>query len=247
MLPKVKLFKTKVSVGEYQDYLSAITSLGLSKQSSYVCFANVHMLMEAYDHPEINQAVNSADIVSPDGRPISVLIKKNYGIQQGRACGMDLFPDILNSAEKNQLSVFFYGSTQEVLEKIEEKINLDYPKLKIAGSFSPPFRQLSPSEEEDVISLINDSGANLIFVSLGCPKQEMWMYRHKGKIHGCMMGLGQAFLTFTGMEKRLPVWARNLSLEWAYRLYLEPKRLWKRYLYGNSKFMFLSLKAYLIK
>lgn len=245
-LPKVKLFKTWVTAASYQEYLQNILTLAKFRKSSYVCFANVHMLMEAYQKPVFNQVVNRADIVTPDGRPLSILMKYQHKIAQERACGMDLFPEILQEAEKRDLSIFFYGSTQEVLDAIVKKAAVEFPGLKIAGVYSPPFRPLSHQEDEAAVEKINSSGANLVFVSLGCPKQEKWMYEHKGRIHACMLGLGQAFLTYAGLEKRLPKWARDLSLEWLYRLYLEPKRLWKRYLLGNSKFLYLAGKSLLL-
>jgi N-acetylglucosaminyldiphosphoundecaprenol N-acetyl-beta-D-mannosaminyltransferase len=242
MVKKVVLFKSYISTASYNTYIESILSYAAQRVSSYVCFANAHMLTEANSNPEFNRIVNDADIVTPDGKPISVLIRLRYGIKQERACGMDMFPEILKQAENKELSVFFYGSTDEVLNKIKEKAKKEFPFLKIAGAYSPPFRQLTSEEDEEVINMINNSEANLVFVSLGCPKQEIWMNQHKGKINSCMLGLGQAFLTYSGYEKRLPKWARNLSLEWAYRFYLEPKRLWKRYFFGNSMFLYLSWK-----
>ncbi len=245
MLSKVKLFDSHISTGSYGDFLEGIIQLAISGKSSYACFANAHMLMEAYDNKAFNQVVNAADIVSPDGKPISVLMRLRHGIPQERACGMDLFPDILRRAEQEQLSVFFYGTTDEVLAAVKTKANKEFPTIKIAGSYSPPFRALSDAEDENIAKMINNSGANLVFVALGCPKQEKWMHAHKGRINACMLGLGQAFLTYAGLEKRLPKWIRNLSLEWVYRLYLEPQRLWKRYLIGNSKFLYRSVKSFL--
>lgn len=244
-LPKVKLLQTWVSTGPYLQYVQSITQLAEVRKSSYVCFANVHMLIEAYKQPDFNQVVNQADMVTPDGRPLSLLIKYLYGIEQERACGMDMFPDILKTAEENNLSVFFYGSTPEVLEALTIKAKEQFPQLSIAGSYSPPFRPLTPEEDKAVVDIINASEANLVFVSLGCPKQEKWMHEHVGKVQACMLGLGQAFLVYAGLEKRLPQWARNLSLEWLYRLYLEPHRLWKRYLVGNSWFLYLAGRAVL--
>lgn len=245
LLPKVKLFQTWVSTAPYRHYVQSIAQLAEAKKSSYVCFANVHMLMEAHRQPVFNQVVNRANIVTPDGRPLSLLMKYQYGIEQERACGMDLFPDVLQAAEENNLSVFFYGSTPEVLEATTTKAKKEFPLLTIAGSHSPPFRPLTPEEDEAVVDMINASKANLVFVSLGCPKQEKWMYEHQGRIQACMLGLGQAFLVYIGLEKRLPEWARDLSMEWLYRLYLEPKRLWKRYLIGNSRFLYLAGRAVL--
>jgi N-acetylglucosaminyldiphosphoundecaprenol N-acetyl-beta-D-mannosaminyltransferase len=246
MLTKVKLFKTLVSTGGYQDYVHQIIRLAAARTSSYVCFANVHMLMEAYQQPEFNQVVNEADIVAPDGRPLSILMSHHYGIDQQRACGMDMFKDILKAAQQNQVSVFFYGSTPEVLEKVKSKAQQEFPLLKIAGSYAPPFRPLTPEEDQAVVNLIKTSETQLLFVSLGCPKQEKWMFEHRGQVAACMLGLGQAFLVYADLEKRLPPWARDLSLEWVYRLYLEPKRLWKRYLKSNSMFLLLAGKSILL-
>ena len=244
-IKKVKLIQTWVTSAPYQQFIEEISALAEQRESSYVCFANVHMLMEAYQHPEFNKVVNQANLVAPDGRPLSVLMKYQYGLDQERACGMDLFPDILQAAETRSLSVYFYGSTPDVLQAIEEKAAREYPRLKIAGTYSPPFRPLTPEEDQAAVDRINDSGAHLVFVSLGCPKQEKWMHAHQPQVKACMLGLGQAFLTYTGKEKRLPGWARNLSLEWAYRFYLEPKRLWKRYLVGNTRFLWLALQSIL--
>lgn len=243
--PKVKLINTWISRGSYRSFLSEIIRLGSSNTSAYVCFANAHMLMEAHQCQYFNHVLQKADLVCPDGRPLSLLMKAVYGIRQERACGMDLFPDILKEAAQNNLSVFFFGSTQEVLDTIISKVTQDYPALKIAGSISPPFRPLTPKEDQQITGEINASGANLVFVSLGCPKQEKWMGAHQGKINACMLGLGQAFTVYAGFEKRLPVWARNLSLEWLYRFYLEPGRLWKRYLFGNSFFLYQAGKSLL--
>ncbi|EMR03944.1 WecB/TagA/CpsF family glycosyltransferase [Cesiribacter andamanensis] len=247
MLTKVKVVDTWVTTAPYKDYISEILELAAARKSSYVCCANVHMLMEAYQKPAFKQVVNRADIVTPDGRPLSILMNLQYKLKQERACGMDLFPDILRDAGKRGLSVFFYGSTNEVLAAITQKAKAEFAGLRIAGSYSPPFRRLTAEEDKQVVKMINGSGAHLVFVSLGCPKQEKWMYEHKGVIHGCMLGLGQAFLTYAGLEKRLPKWARDLSLEWAYRLYLEPGRLWKRYLVGNSKFLWLAGRSLVLQ
>ena len=242
-LSKVRLIRTWVTTAPYAQFVDEIIRLAGQRQSSYVCFANVHMLMEADQDPAFNEVVNQADVVAPDGRPLSLLMKYQYGIAQDRACGMDLFPDILRAAEAQGQSVYFYGSTPDVLQAIEEKAQREFPRLTIAGTESPPFRPLTPEEDRAAVDRINQSGAHLVFVSLGCPKQEKWMHDHRDRVQACMLGLGQAFLTYTGQEKRLPRWARELSVEWAYRLYLEPGRLWKRYLVGNTRFLWRALNS----
>lgn len=238
MLKKKKILNTSISMGSYNEFIDAICAMSVSRSSSYVCFANAHMLTTAHQQPAFATVVNSADIVAPDGKPVSILMNVSYSTRQERVCGMDLLPDLLRACADTALSVYFYGSTDSVLEKIKHRALTEFPNLRIAGTYSPPFRTLSESEDAEAVNMINKANPSLIFVSLGCPKQEKWMHEHKGRINGCMLGVGQAFLTYAGIEKRLPPWARALSLEWLYRLYLEPKRLWRRYLIGNAQFLF---------
>lgn len=247
MRKKVKVISSLISTGTFKEFVDAIFDFADKQPSSYVCCANVHMVVEAYQDKAFNKMLNEADLVTPDGRPISVVIKLFDKIAQERVAGMDLLPVLLKEAEIRGKSVYFYGSTEEVLTKIQAQIATDFPKLRIAGICSPPFRLLTEEEDQQIINLINDSGADLVFVSLGCPKQEKWMAMHKGKVNACMLGVGQAFLTYTGLEKRLPKWAQDLSLEWAYRLYLEPKRLWRRYVIGNSIFLLFVLKRLIFR
>jgi N-acetylglucosaminyldiphosphoundecaprenol N-acetyl-beta-D-mannosaminyltransferase len=202
------------------------------------------MTIEAYENDDFNAVVKNADVIAPDGQPLSLFLKHLKHVNQERVCGMDVFPDLLREAAQRGKSIFFYGTTDDVLQKIAEKANREYPTLKIAGLYSPPFRALSPEEKGDIVNQINESKADLIFVALGCPKQEKWMAEHKDKINGCMLGLGQAFHVYAETAKRSPAWMQRFSLEWAYRLYLEPGRLWKRYFYTNSYFLLLTLKYF---
>ncbi|SFH04167.1 WecB/TagA/CpsF family glycosyltransferase [Pontibacter chinhatensis] len=235
---KRQLLGSLISAGSFNDFVNHVFWLTDTKESSYVCFANVHMLMEARQDKEFQNLLNNADIASPDGGPLSKLMKLLYGKHQDRVPGMDLMPRLLQEAEKRGKSVFFYGSTDPVLEAVVARTKADLPNLRVAGYYSPPFRKLTHIEDEAITNMINDSGADLVFVALGCPKQERWMAEHKGKVKACMLGVGQAYMTYAGLEKRLPKWARDLSLEWTYRLWQEPGRLWKRYLLTNSKFLY---------
>ena len=157
---------------------------------------------------------------------------------------MDVMPDLLKAAAQHGKSVFFYGNTQTVLDALTAQINAEHPQLRIAGAYSPPFRLLSEQEQAEVVSMINDAEADLIFVSLGCPKQEKWMAQHRGKVRGVMLGVGNAFNTYAGLETRSPAWMQKLALEWAFRLIQEPSRLWKRYLVTNSQFIWLFIRSY---
>lgn len=233
-----------ISIGSYGRFVDEIFTLAEMKSSSYVCFANVHMTIEAYEDNEFNSIVQNADIVAPDGQPLSLFFKYLKKIDQDRVCGMDLLPDLLREAERRGKSVYFYGTTTDVLNRIEERAKKEYPNLKICGLYSPPFRKLSEDEKARIAEQINSAKPDFVFVALGCPKQEKWMAEHKDKIHSCMLGLGQAFHIYAETATRSPSWMQQLSLEWAYRLYLEPGRLWKRYLYTNSYFLVLTCKYF---
>lgn len=244
-MDRKNIFSFSVSTGSYLNFVCEIINLSENYFSSYVCFANVHMAVEAYHNPTFNKVINNANIVTPDGKPLSMFLRLFQGIRQERICGMDIISDILKEAAFRNKSVYFYGSTDEVLKKIISKAKTDFPTLTICGAFSPPFRSLSPLEKEHVVKTINEADPDLIFVSLGCPKQEIWMAEHQGRVRGCMLGLGQAFKTYAGFDSRSPVWMRRYALEWLYRLYLEPARLAKRYLITNSQFLYLTLKYFI--
>jgi N-acetylglucosaminyldiphosphoundecaprenol N-acetyl-beta-D-mannosaminyltransferase len=173
-------------------------------------------------------------------------LKWLYGIEQDKVSGPDLMPSLLAEAEKQQLRVFFYGATQTVLNQLIEYCQQKYPDLKIAGAISPPFRVLNKAEEIADINAINRSKANLVFVALGCPKQEIWMSRMKGEIQAVMLGVGGAFPMLVGVEKRAPKWMQENGLEWFFRLAQDPKRLFKRYLVTNSWFIYLLMKEKLL-
>lgn len=236
------LISINVSLGTYQDFIQKIIYLSIQKQSSYVCVANVHMCIETCRDKEFAKIVNNADLVTPDGKPLVFGLKWLYGIEQDKVSGPDLMPSLLVEAEKQNLKVFFYGATQTVLDQLIIFCSKKYPNLTITGAISPPFRVLTELEELENINTINGSNANLVFVALGCPKQEVWMNKMKGKINAVMLGVGGAFPMLVGVEKRAPKWMQENGLEWFYRLAQDPKRLFKRYLVTNSWFIYLLIK-----
>ena len=229
-----------ISTGSYQQFINEIFSLVEHKIPSYVCIANVHMVIEGYRDSTFQKVMNDANIVTPDGKPLSIFLRLFENLKQDRVCGMDLLPDLFKQAAASGKSVYLYGSTDEMLKTIVAKANKELPSLKIAGYYSPPFRALTEEEHADIIKNIRAVSPDLVFVALGCPKQEKWCAENKDKIGACLIAIGQSFNVYAGKEKRLPKWMRNLCLEWAYRLYLEPQRLWKRYLVSNSYFLFLT-------
>jgi N-acetylglucosaminyldiphosphoundecaprenol N-acetyl-beta-D-mannosaminyltransferase len=241
-LKKKQILKSLISIGSYQSFIDHIITLSNTKTSSYVCVANVHMLIEGYQDPHFQHVINQADIATPDGMPLAKAMKWLYGIEQERVAGMDLMPDLMKTSEEKALSIFLYGSTDEILHTIETKAKKEFPNLIICGTFSPPFRELSTDEKNNIITMINERNPTFVFVALGCPKQEKWMAEHKGKVNSCMIGLGGAFEVYAGVKNRAPLWMQKISLEWLYRLIQDPKRLWRRYLYTNSLFVYALLK-----
>ena len=236
---KKKIIYSMVSTGSYHSFVEEIIKLGKGKVSEYVCIANVHMLIEAFWDSSFNQVLNRASIVTPDGMPLAKGIGLLYSTRQARVAGMDLMADLMNACEYEKLSIFLYGSTDVVLDRIKEKARLEFKNLDICETYSPPFRPLDDQEKSEIIQKINNKKPNFVFVSLGCPKQEKWMFEHKDKINACMIGLGGAFPVYSGLVRRAPKWMQNYSLEWLFRLFQEPRRLLKRYAVTNTLFLCL--------
>ena len=243
---KKELLGFNISIGKYLEFVHTIVASAQQKTSTYVCIANVHMFIEAYRDNSFLNVIENADLVTPDGMPLVIAFRFLKGILQERVAGMDLLPDLLNIAEKEKIKIFFYGGTELMLEKTRNYLSDAYPHLDVAGYYSPPFRPLTEIEKEDVANMINKANVGIVFVVLGCPKQEKWMHSMKGKINSCMVGIGGALPVLVGMNKRAPMWMQKRSLEWFYRLMQEPRRLFKRYLITNSLFVYLILRAYII-
>lgn len=234
---KRRLLDSALTMGTFQEISETILLRAQKRQSAYVCVANVHMFMEAHQDAAFARVMDAADVVTPDGMPLVLALKGLYGIQQERVAGMDLMPCLLREAGLRGLLVYLYGSTPDVLAAVQQRAYKDFPALCWAGVESPPFRELTTKEEYEVVERINDSGAHLVLVALGCPKQEKWMAGMKGKINATMVGLGGAFPVYASLQSRAPRWMQRMSLEWLYRLIQEPGRLWKRYLVTNTLFI----------
>jgi N-acetylglucosaminyldiphosphoundecaprenol N-acetyl-beta-D-mannosaminyltransferase len=227
------------------ESLQNVMERGLENKSAYVCFANVHMVIEAYKDALFQKQVNDAMLVLPDGKPIVKAFYWLHGNKLERKAGMDYLPEILEKANQNRARVFIYGSTEDVQASTINRINSDYPAVQIAGRIVPAFRMLSQDELKSHTSQINSSGAHIVIVSLGCPKQEKWMAENSGNIHAVLLGLGGALDVFGGKRRRAPLWMQRNSLEWMYRLYQEPRRMFNRYMYTNTYFILLLAKKML--
>jgi len=232
----------EISTGTFKEHVAEFAEWGRAHRSSYVCCVNAHMTVEAHWHPDLAAVVNGADAATADGMPVLRSLQLFHGNRQERVAGNDLLPALFIEAERQGLTVYLYGGEQGVLDKIVERAGREFPGLRFAGTCSPPFRALTEQEMAEQARSINASGAHIVMVSLGCPKQERWMAAMKGRVNAVMLGLGGAFLLYAGVDSRAPKWMRDLSLEWLYRLALEPGRLWKRYLVTNSVFLWLFMK-----
>jgi N-acetylglucosaminyldiphosphoundecaprenol N-acetyl-beta-D-mannosaminyltransferase len=221
----------------WDDAVRQIVAWGAARESRYICICNVHSVVTATRDPEFKRAVNNADMATSDGAPIAWALRKLGFPAQQRINGPDLMWRYLREAEEAGQTVYFYGSTRDTLVKLRSTIAREFPGLKVAGTCSPPFRELSALEDEDEIEKINRSGANVVFVGLGCPKQEKWMAAHRGRINALMIGVGAAFDYHSGTVKRAPLWWQHNGLEWLYRLVSDPKRLMKRYMVTNTLFI----------
>ena len=244
---KLNVLSIPVSTGTYASFIQTMVSAAQSGQSQYACVANVHMLVEAYRNKRYAQVVQHAAFVTPDGKPLAWAMRLLHGVKQQRVAGMDLLPDLLRQAEEKSLPVFFYGGTNELLEKTNSFLVQHYPSLKVAGLHSPPFRQLTNLEERKIAEKINASGAAFVFVVLGCPKQEKWMASMFNRVNALMIGVGGALPVMIGAQSRAPKWMQKTGLEWLYRLLQEPRRLFTRYAITNSLFLYLLAKAYVRK
>ena len=203
----------------------------------YLCVSNVHTTVMSYDDPEYCAVQNGGIMAIPDGGPLSSVGRKRGFSEMERTTGPDYMKEILKISAEEGYCHYFYGSTQKTLDKLKRIIEKKYPGVQVAGMYSPPFRPLSKEEDEEIIRMINESQADFVWVGLGAPKQERWMHEHQGRINGFMIGVGAAFDYEAGNIDRAPMWMQKANLEWLYRLLQEPKRLFKRYFYTNTKFI----------
>ena len=236
-----EILKTNINVINMTETLRYLTQNLEVLRGKYVCVSNVHTTVMSYEDKEYRNIQNSAAMVLPDGKPLSVVSRLRGFKEAQKVSGPDLMPEMFELSEEKGYTHYFYGSTEETLDKLKEALLNRYPRLKIAGMYSPPFRSLNEEEDEEIIRQINNADPDFIWVGLGAPKQEQWMYAHRDKLCGVMLGVGAGFDFHAGTVKRAPVWMQKSGLEWLYRLTQDPKRLFKRYVVTNTKFLWLIL------
>ena len=241
---EVNFFGTWIDQQDEALQVEQVNAFIASGSAHYVTYSNVHVVVTAHKDEELRQAVNEADIASPDGKPME-FVARLKGLKEFRRCsGPDMMLALLEESQEKGYTNYFYGSTQETLDLLKEKLLQRFPNLKILKMYSPPFRSLTQDEEDAIITEMNTLSPDLIWVGLGAPKQEKWMHAQRGKLQrGVMLGVGAAFDFHAAKLKRAPRWMQQVGLEWFFRLMSEPRRLFKRYFVTNSLFILYLLRC----
>ena len=204
----------------------------------YICVTSVHGIVTAYDDPEFARILNTADIATPDGMPVVWALRSFGSSNQQRVYGPTLMLELCQSAALHGHRLFLYGGRNETLALLVNRLQQQFPKLAIAGYYSPPFRPLTREEKDDVRQRILQSDADLVFVGISTPKQEQWMFENRHYFPGVtLIGVGAAFDFHAGRTRQAPPWMQRNGLEWLFRLAVEPTRLWKRYLLTTPRFL----------
>jgi N-acetylglucosaminyldiphosphoundecaprenol N-acetyl-beta-D-mannosaminyltransferase len=231
----------RVDATSYEDASRRVLQLAREGRSAYVCVAAVHLVMEAFDSEPLRRVVNGAELVTPDGVPLVWALRGlgTKGASQVR--GTDLMTHVVARAARENVPIGLYGGTPQSLEELVQVLRARHPGIQVVSRIAPPFRPLTPEEDEAISEELADSGASIVFVGIGCPKQEKWMVAHQGRVPAVMLGVGAAFDFHTGRVRQAPRWMQTAGLEWAFRFVMEPRRLWKRYVKHNPRFAGLTL------
>ncbi len=228
----------EIDITNIQQASEDLLIMAQTKPGAYICFANAHMCIVAQEDPVLRRAVNGASLVLADGKPLSMIQKWHGHSAADQVRGTDMLLALCEKAEIEQLNIGLYGGSSDmVLDQLEAHIYRLYPKLNLTYRYSPPFRPPGEMEEASIIKQINSSKVDILFVGLGCPKQETWMANHHEKLNCLLLGVGAAFDYISGSTPQAPRYIQASGFEWLFRLMAEPRRLWKRYLKTNSLFM----------
>ena len=233
----VRVLGAFIDAMDWPEALDTMQAWARMRLPRYVCCCNAHSLITMRKESPVRAAIEGAHLALPDGAPVAWMMRKLGLPAQRRLSGPDLMWRYCALAEREGTSIFLYGNTADVLGALQERLLAAFPRLQIAGMLSPPFRPLTPGETDAVLDRMRRSGAGVVFVSLGCPKQEMWMAQNSARLPAVMVGVGAAFDYHAGTLRRAPPWMQRAGLEWLHRLCTEPRRLWRRYLVTNFLFV----------
>lgn len=244
--PKINLFGVGITPTTYAEATQKIIEAALVGQHTLVSCFSTHALIEASRTSFSRKVATNFDMITPDGQPVrwAMNLLHHTGLED-RVYGPELTLRLCREATKQNLSVYFYGSTEAVIKALQTKLTAQFPRLRIAGAESPPFRNLTPREDTAAVNRINASGADIIFIGLGCPKQDLFAFKHRHDISAVQVCVGAAFDFHAGTQKMAPPWMQKRGLEWLFRLYQEPRRLWPRYLITNSIYIMKLAAAFL--
>lgn len=238
---RVPILGVPVSTVTIERAISTVGDWIGEGESRYISTCDVHCIMRARSEPNLLAAFNAADMVVPDGKPVEWTARARTDQPMTRVCGPDLMLELSKRSAETGWRHYYYGGAPGVAEDLAERMSKRYSGLQVAGTWCPPFRPMSEAEQDEEVARIIDSGAQIVWVGLGCPKQDLWMHTHAHKIPGAVsIGVGAAFDFHTGRIARAPVWMQKNGLEWAHRLSSEPSRLWRRYLVMAPQFLVLS-------
>jgi N-acetylglucosaminyldiphosphoundecaprenol N-acetyl-beta-D-mannosaminyltransferase len=236
--PRVDILGVGVSVIDMPMALELIDQWISNGDHQYICVTGVHGIMESQSDPRIRDAHNRSGLTTPDGMPLVWAGRAAGARHMERVYGPDLLLSFCDLAKARGFSSFFYGGREGVANQLARRLEDRYPGLRVAGTYSPPFREPSAAEDEDIVRLINEARPDVVWVGLGTPKQELWMASHATRLDASVLiGVGAAFDIHAGLSPQAPRWMQRSGLEWAFRLGHEPRRLWRRYLYNNPRFL----------
>lgn len=240
--PTRSILGLNIATSSYEETVQKSIEWARNRESRALFFANVHVVMEAFDNARFRESINRADMINPDGMPLVWALRALGEPSASRVYGPDAMLAMLRSAETFGIPVGFYGGSESALDLLLSTVRERFPELEITFTLSPPFRPLTAEEDSEIVRSIADSGARILFVGLGCPKQEAWIMDHVGRIPAVMFGVGAAFDFVAGSKPQAPRWMMRSGLEWVFRFMHEPRRLAGRYLKHNPRFIALFLQ-----
>jgi N-acetylglucosaminyldiphosphoundecaprenol N-acetyl-beta-D-mannosaminyltransferase len=239
---KCNLFDVLISQVNFDETIKIIINASMNSYPAIVAHLPVYGVVGSNKNNDLNHIINNFDLVTADGQPVRWAL--NWFCKsklKDRVSGPDIMLALCEKAAEQNISIYLYGSTQEVINKLKSNLTTSFQGLKIAGYESPPFRELTDEEDESFVERVNNSGAKLLFLGLGFPKQEKFAYIHRNRVKAVQLCVGAAFEYFSGNEKRAPVFLQKIGMEWAYRVFNNPKRLFRRYFYANTFFIMMTL------
>jgi len=239
-VPSITVLGTKIDAVQIPDIIQCMEDwIVKSNHRNYIVAANADTIVTAKFNVPVQKAVNESSLAIPDGFPLVFMGRLHGYPLKNRAYGPDLMLEFLKVSEEKRYSHFFYGATEETLNRLKKNMIALFPRINITGSYAPPFRPLTPEEDNGVVKMINSASPDVLWVGIGCPKQELWMHGHRERLDiPVMAGVGAAFDFLAGVKPQAPYWMQNNGFEWLFRLITEPKRLWRRYLINNFLFIY---------